>query len=240
MIPPTSSTLSPSFLESSEEKKRPKTARRPFEPPLTKSIAQPSRKQSIFDLAKQKERAAKQKLSPIPEASPPTSPPQGLPILPPLEEGNQVTALTGIEAPLSLLLLSPAMQELATSLDNWIVLEQNKGVSTIEIQLEGKGKGEENTFLEGTTVRIEHYDTHPHSFNIQLFNQAPSIVLDLTTQLPTLLQALQHRLPHFHIHLLPPAYPALSEIKGSSKLDKSVKRSETERQKKQSVKRNSF
>jgi len=108
--------------------------------------------------------------------------------------------------------LSPAMQDLLSKMENYVTLESHNGISTIELMVEL-----EDPFgqLQGTIIRIDHYDTHPHSFNILLLNPKTSALDELTAHLPSLLKGLQTKLENFQINLLPPAYPKLEKSKST-------------------------
>lgn len=133
--------------------------------------------------------------------------------------------------------LSPAMHDLVNQMDNYITLESNNGISTIELQVE---TADPHSLFQGTTVRIDHYDTHPHSFNIQLSSAIAPAVEELTAHLPSLLKALQSKLENFQIHLLPPAYSKQPTSKSIKKVGKSSKEEKKEEGKTRKIERNPF
>lgn len=116
--------------------------------------------------------------------------------------------------------LSPPMQALADKMGEHITVESQNGVSTIELEID---LSDTDSMFQGTQIIIEHYDTHPHSFNIQLLSPIQSTVDEFKVQLPALLKAVQTKLETFHIHFLPPAYPNLPSSKSRHKIEKTGK-----------------
>ena len=137
----------------------------------------------------------------------------------------------------SILELPPAMQDLVNQMENYVSIESHNGIATIELMMEL-----EDPFgqLQGTIIRIDHYDTHPHSFNILLMNPNETVVNALTAHLPSLLKALQTKLEYFQINLLPPAYPKLEETKSTRKVDKTYQGEKKEERKTRKIERNLF
>ena len=88
--------------------------------------------------------------------------------------------------------------------------ESTNGISRTTVTLEMQG---------GIEIQIDHYDTHPHSFNIELAG-SPAAVLAMSAHLPSLLSNLEKRLPTFEIRLLSPVIKANSK-KRIDKLKKS-------------------
>jgi len=130
--------------------------------------------------------------------------------------------------------LSPAMQDLLSQMEHYVTLESHNGISTVELMVDL-----EDPFgqLQGTIIRIEHYDTHPHSFNVLLLNPNASALDELTAHLPSLLKDLQSKLEHFQINLLPPAYPKLEKSKSTDPASRVFKGEKKEKQKTQRIER---
>lgn len=133
--------------------------------------------------------------------------------------------------------LSPAMQDLLSKMEDYVTLESRNGVSTIEMHVE---LSDSSSLLQGTEIRIVHYDTHPHSFNIELANPTQSAVDELTAHLPALLKCLQAKLEHFQIHLLPPAFPKLPPKSSSRKVGKAGSLEKKSEKKSKKIERNPF
>ncbi|MEM8727685.1 MAG: hypothetical protein AAGE99_03135 [Chlamydiota bacterium] len=91
---------------------------------------------------------------------------------------------------------------------NFIVAESRNGITTTTVILEAKG-----SILNGTQIIMDHYDTAPHSFNLQLTGNPESIDL-FTAHLAALQSSLEtHRaLQGFHIHILPPMLNGKSDL----------------------------
>lgn len=120
----------------------------------------------------------------------------------------------------SILELSPTMQDLINKMEGYISTESQNGIATVEFQMNLE---DPYGHFHGTTIRIDHYNTNPHSFNILLTNPNQSAVEELTTYLPNLLKILETKLENFHIALLPPAYPKLEKIACMRKANKTLK-----------------
>lgn len=151
-------------------------------------LQQPSRR-SIFDIHREKERPKEKER--LKEAHPHGHGDQKV-------ENQHVSRDASVS---SIHELSAEMTELLQKMADYVTLESKKGISTIELTVNLA-----NSPFQGTGIRVDHYDTAPHSFNIELSHSQESVVNEFTLQLPTLLKALQTRLENFQIHLLPPSY----------------------------------
>ena len=129
------------------------------------------------------------------------------------------------------------MQDLVNQMENYVSIESQNGISTVELMMEL-----EDPFgqFQGTVIRIDHYDTHPHSFNILLMTPTESANAELTAHLPSLLKTLQTKLENFQINLLPPAYTKLEESKLARKVDRASKGEKKEERKTREIERNPF
>ncbi len=96
--------------------------------------------------------------------------------------------------------LSLEMRALLDKMADYVQLESHNGVSTTTVSVEMK---EGLSCFNGSEIRIEHYDTAPHAFNIQLTGNTEAVEI-FAQHLASLQVALQQRLEHFHIQLLPP------------------------------------
>lgn len=74
-----------------------------------------------------------------------------------------------------------------------------KGITKIEVVIKSE-------VLSEITVKIDHYDTASHCFNIQLCGSEQAQALFSKYQ-AALVQSLQHALPAFQITLLPSGFP---------------------------------
>lgn len=100
--------------------------------------------------------------------------------------------------------LSPLIEEMA----HVIVIESHKGISKTTVTL-----SLDNSLFDGTEVVIEHYDTDPHSFNLQI-GGSPEAVEIFQAQLQTLEHSLKHHetLQGFHVRLLNPIIQEKKEL----------------------------
>ena len=96
--------------------------------------------------------------------------------------------------------LSLEMNALIDKMADFIQTESQNGISTTTISIDMK---EGMSLFHGSEVRIDHYDTAPHSFNIRLSGN-PEAINAFQQHLASLQIALQQRLEHFHIALLNP------------------------------------
>lgn len=133
--------------------------------------------------------------------------------------------------------LSPAMEELLNHMENYISIESQNGVSTTELILELPDPYGQ---FHGTVIQIDHYDTHPHSFNVLLMSPDTTAVDDLTAHLPTLLKALQTKLEHFQVNLLPPAFTKYEKPESLRKINQTERGEKKGEQKTEKIERNPF
>jgi len=96
--------------------------------------------------------------------------------------------------------LSLEMQALVDKMADFVQVESQNGISTTTISV---GMEDGMSLFNGSEIQIDHYDTAPHSFNIQL-SGTPEAIEIFAQQLGNLQAALQQRLSHFQIQLLPP------------------------------------
>jgi len=129
--------------------------------------------------------------------------------------------------------LSPGMEDLLNQMEHYLSIESQNGVSTTELTMELPDPYGQ---FHGTVIQIDHYDTHPHSFNVLLMSPDASAVDDLTAHLPTLLKALQTKLEHFQINLQPPAFTKYEKPESLRKVNQIAKGEKKEQQKSQKVK----
>ncbi len=145
------------------------------------------RKESVFDLsARNKKKANK-------EHAPAQTVEQPKPITD--RHASKTEELSSISE------LSAVSRELIEKLVDAIILESKNGISTTTVMIETENP---NSMFNGTTVMINHYDTAPHSFHIQL-SGSPEAMNELSPYLPSLHTQLTERLDGFVIDLLPPA-----------------------------------
>lgn len=95
--------------------------------------------------------------------------------------------------------LSADMNDLLEKMVDFIEIESHNGISTTTILIEMNNS---DSLFHHSQIIIEHYDTAPHSFTIQLCGSSQAVTaFDL--HLPTLFTSLQNQLINFQIHLLP-------------------------------------
>lgn len=133
--------------------------------------------------------------------------------------------------------LSPAMEHLLNEMENYISIKSQTEVATIELQMNLKDQYEQ---FHGTTIRIDHYHSDPHSFHVLLTNPNQSAVEELTASLPTLLKTLETKFADFQINLLPPSYPKIEKTKFTQKIDKALREKKKIEQKTRQIERNPF
>ncbi len=90
---------------------------------------------------------------------------------------------------------------------DYLVAKSQQGISHMEVIL---SKDHFPSFIHETKILIDHFDTHPHSFNIQLLNPNIQTLKEMQNHLGSLILALNNSLPAFEIHLLPPAHIPLN------------------------------
>lgn len=100
--------------------------------------------------------------------------------------------------------LIPEMTELVETMTHFIKIESENGVSTTTVFVEIEG-----SVFDGSQIIINHYDTAPHSFNLELSGTPEAIEL-YTANLAALRHSLHSHesLKSFQIELL---HPTLSE-----------------------------
>lgn len=109
--------------------------------------------------------------------------------------------------------LTPEMAELMETMAHFIKLESENGVSTTTVFVEMEG-----SIFDGSQIIINHYDTAPHSFNLELSGSPEAIELYAAN-----LAALRHSLHNheslksFQIELLRPTLSEKSDLHLRSK-----------------------
>ena len=161
-----------------------------------------SKKDSIFAIAKKKESSSKKKKLSL-ETAPSFSPTEmGLPPLPPSSKIDFEGSLPFLSSPVEI------NDQILTQMTDYIVAEsQKEGVSHIEVVLSSEHF---SSPIHETKILIDHFDTDPHSFNLRILNPSAQTLEQMQNQLTSLVSALNHSLPHFKIHLLPPAHVPLT------------------------------
>jgi len=110
---------------------------------------------------------------------------------------NQLDTLSSIDQVQS---LSMEMSALLDKMADFIQMESHNGISTTTVSIDME---EGLSLFNGSEIRIDHYDTAPHAFNLQLSGNLDAINT-FAQHLTSLQVALQQRLEHFHIEILPP------------------------------------
>ena len=91
------------------------------------------------------------------------------------------------DTPAKEVLSIPQLKAISLEIVDTITVIEDKGIQTTTIDI-GKGK------FKGSSVKIELYDTHPFSYNIELIG-APDAMLQFHQGLPTLHSLLTTALP---------------------------------------------
>lgn len=104
--------------------------------------------------------------------------------------------------------LSAQFHELIDKMAHFIMVESQKGVATTTVFIDMEG-----SVFDGSQVDIFHYDTAPHSFNLQLSGN-PQVAELFTSHLTALRASLEthETLQGFQIELLPPCLQEKSEL----------------------------
>ncbi len=168
----------------------------------------PQRPKSIFDLA------AREKKKPEEKKSSPNEPSQ---------HGERVQELTpqvvGEGAEVSEVTeLSLEVASLVEEMADYIKIESENGVSSTTVKV-----GMTGTALEGSMIKLDHYDTAPHSFNLQL-SGTPEAQELFQAHIGTLQVSLNahEALKGFQIHVLQPILSEKSDLfnRGRTKEEK--------------------
>jgi hypothetical protein len=117
--------------------------------------------------------------------------------------------------------LPPQILEMFEKLVGVMTVLQYQGVSTTSITLNMP-----NTMLDGTTIDIEHYDTAPHAFNIQIY-ATPQAQEYISQNVQTLQTQLRTTLPNFDITIREPLLIGKTQEEKKRKATR-VKRAEKE------------
>lgn len=95
------------------------------------------------------------------------------------------TSSEEILSTLSLSELTPEMTHLVEKMANFVLIESQNGIRTTTVILNMEGSS-----LDGTHLIMDHYDTAPHSFNLELSGSPENIDL-FSAQLAMLKSALE-------------------------------------------------
>lgn len=164
---------------------------------------QDQRKPSVFDMASKKEKKEKKEVSSQRKQETDHAPQHGE------VQGTLTTIVTGealSTTPISE--LTPEMTDLMEKMANFILVESQNGITTTTVFVEMKG-----SVLDGAQIIMNHYDTAPHSFNLQLSGSPESLEL-FTAHLASLQSSLEthQALQGFHVHILPPTLTEKSDL----------------------------
>ncbi len=114
--------------------------------------------------------------------------------------------------------LSEEMSMLIDKMANFVQLESKKGISTTTVSI-----GMEGSVFDGSEIVIDHYDTHPHSFNLQLVGN-PEAMEVFAANLASLQASLASHQPlqGFQVFVLPPVIGEKTKLyaRGRSKEEK--------------------
>lgn len=168
----------------------------------------PQRSKTIFDLAAKEKKKPEEKKSSPNESSQHGERAQEL--APQMSgEGMEVSEITE---------LSLEMTSLVEEMADYIKIESENGVSKTTVKV-----GMPGTALEGSTIELDHYDTAPHSFNLQL-SGTPEAQELFQAHIGTLQISLNahEALKGFQIHVLQPVLNEKSELftRGRTKEEK--------------------
>lgn len=166
--------------------------RRPAPPPLP-------RKKNVFELSSEKEKKNHRETKE--EPTNPQAPVQGT--LDGLQE------MPAIEVSTFSTDLSVQMQDLVEKMADHVLIESHNGISTTTVTIEMENP---LSLFNGCEIIIEHYDTAPHSFNLQLTGSMQAVD-EFILALPTLQAQLTERLSSFQIQLMPPVLTQREELK---------------------------
>jgi len=168
----------------------------------------PKRSRSVFDLAAKEKKKPEEKKSPPKETS---------------QHGEQIQELApqvvgeGMEVS-EVTELSLEMASLVEEMADYVKIESENGVSKTTVKV-----GMAGTALEGSMIELDHYDTAPHSFNLQLSGtpEAQELFLTHMGALQASLSA-HEALKGFQIHILQPVLSEKSELfnRGRTKEEK--------------------
>ncbi len=168
----------------------------------------PQRSKSVFDLAAKEKKKPEEKKS-----SPNGSSQHGEKVQ---ELAPQVVA-EGMEVS-EVIEISLEVASLVEEMADYIKIESENGVSKTTVKV-----GMTGTALEGSTIELDHYDTAPHSFNLQL-SGTPEAQELFQAHIGTLQLSLNahEALKGFQVHILQPILSEKSELfnRGRTKEEK--------------------
>ncbi|MDJ0651634.1 MAG: hypothetical protein QNJ27_01285 [Simkaniaceae bacterium] len=184
--------------QNTEKKKEEQTAsKRRFHEAMVshKFLKQDQRKLSVFDIASKKEKKEKKEDS--------SQRKQELSHVAQHGKIQEISTTIATEETLSTTLtsaLTPEMTDLLEKMANFILVESQNGITTTTVFIQMKGSA-----FDGAQIIVDHYDTAPHSFNLQLLGSSECLNL-FTTHLATLQNSLKthQALQGFQVHILPP------------------------------------
>lgn len=156
------------------------------------------RKQSVFDMAGKREEKSSRSKKEIKEGGHHGA------IQKELSSDGVIEARSTVEV----VDLSPEMHELMEKMALLIKVESQNGVSTTTVFVEMEG-----SLFNGSQIVIDHYDTAPQSFNLQLGGSSEAVDL-FTANLAALRTSLQahESLRGFQIQLFPPILSEKSDL----------------------------
>lgn len=150
------------------------------------------KKETVFDLA------SKEKKKENPTKETPQAVEGAVELAPSIvTEGMEVAEINPVE-------ISSIVEEMA----EYIKIESDNGISktTVKVSMQG-------TVFEGSEIVIDHYDTAPHSFNLQLMGNPEAMQL-FEAHLGTLQLSLNahEALKGFQVHIMQPVLTQKSEL----------------------------
>ncbi|MDN3508561.1 MAG: hypothetical protein P0S93_00770 [Candidatus Neptunochlamydia sp.] len=164
---------------------------------------QDQKKPSLFDVTSKKEKEEKKEVSSQRKEEANHVPQHGevQEILTTIVAGETLSTTSISE-------LTPEMTDLMEKMKDFILVESQNGKTTTTVVIEMKG-----SVLDGAQIIMDHYDTAPHSFNLQLSGSPESLDL-FTAHLATLQSSLEthQALQGFHVHILPPTLNEKSDL----------------------------
>lgn len=184
-----------------EEEKLPKRSFKEVMRGKEKSKQNKEEEKTVFDFAREEEKRPSNPLLKEEEKGP-FSPPSQVSLV--AEGSSEISRPEEISME-----ISPLVEEMA----HYIKIESDNGISTttVEIALEG-------SVFHGTEVVIKHYDTNPHSFNLQLAGSPEAVEL-FAAKLTSLQDQLQNHeaLKGFHVRIETPILTQKSNLREREK-----------------------
>ena len=143
----------------------------------------PRRGGSIFDLASKGNKKTRERESI-----------ESCPVRHPIEKTSHVTTQESAEV------LPADVSSLVEEMADYVTMESFNGISKTTVEI-----GKEGSLFAGTLIEIDHYDTAPQSFNLQLIGSPESVELFLKHLGALQLSLNAHEmLKQFEVHLMSP------------------------------------